>query len=89
MDSVMLGCLHNYRMLMHKYIYPEYENLPLSGCIISGVLAGWSVSFIAPPIELSKAKLQVQYDKTTTKYTGPLDVIKKVYSAQGLSLIHI
>lgn len=28
MDSVMLGCLHNYRMLMHKYVYPNDEKLP-------------------------------------------------------------
>ncbi|CDO94625.1 unnamed protein product [Kluyveromyces dobzhanskii CBS 2104] len=84
MDSVMLGCLHNYRMLMHKYVYPNDEKLPLTGCIISGVLAGWSVSFIAPPIELAKAKLQVQYDKASTKYTGPLDVVKKIYATQGI-----
>ncbi|BAO42379.1 mitochondrial substrate carrier family protein L [Kluyveromyces marxianus DMKU3-1042] len=84
MDSVMLGCLHNYRMLLRKYVYTEEEKLPLSGCILSGVMAGWSVSFIAPPIELAKAKLQVQYDQTTTRYKGPLDVIKKVYSQQGI-----
>lgn len=84
MDSVMLGCLHNYRMLLKKYVYYNEEKLPLSGCIISGVMAGWSVSFIAAPVELAKAKLQVQYDAKTTKYTGPVDVIKKVYSSNGV-----
>ena len=38
MDSVMLGCLHNYRMLLKKYVYYNEEKLPLSGCIISGCL---------------------------------------------------
>ena len=69
MDAALLGSLHNYRMLLHKYVYPEYEKLPLSGCIISGVMSGWTVSFIAAPVELAKAKLQVQYGPGTTKYS--------------------
>ncbi|AET39793.1 uncharacterized protein Ecym_4781 [Eremothecium cymbalariae DBVPG len=88
MDSVMLGCLHNYRMLLHKYVYPHSEKLPLSGCILSGMMAGWSVSFIAAPVELVKAKLQVQYDASTTKYKGPIDVLKKTYMVQGISGIY-
>lgn len=84
MDSALLGSLHNYRMLLHKYVYPEHDKLPLSGCIISGVMAGWTVSFIAAPVELAKAKLQVQYDGKTTKYTGPIDVVQKVFK-QGMA----
>ncbi|KAL3230658.1 hypothetical protein RNJ44_01107 [Nakaseomyces bracarensis] len=79
MDSALLGSLHNYRMLLHKYLYPAYEKLPLSGCVISGVMAGWTVSFIAAPVELAKAKLQVQYNAKTARYTGPIDVIQKVF----------
>ncbi|EDO17381.1 hypothetical protein Kpol_1060p37 [Vanderwaltozyma polyspora DSM 70294] len=84
MDSVLLGSLHNYRMFLSKYFYPTYEKLPLSGCVISGVMSGWTVSFVAAPVELAKAKLQVQYDATTTKYKGPIDVIRKVYATNGI-----
>ncbi|CCE61550.1 hypothetical protein TPHA_0A04750 [Tetrapisispora phaffii CBS 4417] len=84
MDSVLLGSLHNYRMLLSKYVYNDHKSLPLSGCIISGVMSGWTVSFIAAPVELAKAKLQVQYDATTSKYKGPIDVIKKVYATNGI-----
>lgn len=84
MDAALLGSLHNYRMLLHKYVYPDHEKLPLSGCIISGVMSGWTVSFIAAPVELAKAKLQVQYDPTTTKYRGPIDVIRKVWAEAGI-----
>ena len=84
MDSVLLGSLHNYRMLLHKYVYPQHEKLPLSGCIISGVMSGWTVSFIAAPVEYAKARLQVQYDPSTTKYKGPIDVIKKTWSESGV-----
>lgn len=84
MDAVLLGSLHNYRMLLHKYVYPDSTKLPLSGCVTAGVMSGWTVSFVAAPVELAKAKLQVQYDAKTAAYKGPIDVIKKVYGAEGI-----
>ncbi|KAH3899028.1 related to carrier protein YMC1, mitochondrial [Saccharomycodes ludwigii] len=84
MDSVLLGSLNNYRLMLKKYVYPNDIKLPLKGAVIAGVLSGWTVSFIAAPIELAKAKLQVQYDAKTAKYKGPIDVVKKIYSAKGI-----
>lgn len=84
MDAVLLGSLHNYRMWLHQYVYPSYKKLPLSGCVAAGVMSGWTVSFVAAPVELAKAKLQVQYDAKNAYYKGPIDVIRKIYSTKGI-----
>ncbi|KAF3928680.1 Mitoferrin [Arthrobotrys entomopaga] len=64
---------------------------------IAGILAGWTVSFIAAPIEHVKARLQVQYHgvKSTApsvikpKYTGPIDCVLKISRQHGiLSVFH-
>lgn len=46
---------------------------------MAGVMAGWTVSFIAGPVEHIKARLQVQYqaDKSKRLYSGPIDCLKK------------
>ncbi len=36
-------------------------------------MAGWTVSFVAAPVENIKARLQVQYDAKTKLYSGPLN----------------
>ncbi|CCH45043.1 Calcium-binding mitochondrial carrier protein [Wickerhamomyces ciferrii] len=87
MDSVMLGSLHNYRRIIKRNFYPKEEKLDLKGLVGAGVLAGWTVSFIAAPIELAKVKLQTQYgSKTESKYSGPIAVIKDVYKTNGLGI---
>ncbi|EWC43715.1 hypothetical protein DRE_07467 [Drechslerella stenobrocha 248] len=61
---------------------------------IAGVFAGWTVSFIAAPIEHVKARLQVQYhgrhdQGIKPRYTGPIDCIIKLSRAHGiLSIFH-
>ncbi len=63
---------------------PALENtaqkLPVVGHGIAGVMAGWTVSFIAAPVEHIKARLQIQYaaDKSKRLYTGPIDCTKKI-----------
>jgi hypothetical protein len=57
----MLGSLSNYRVLLKKYVYPTHETLPVLGQGVAGIFAGWTVSFIAAPVEHVKARLQVQY----------------------------
>lgn len=84
MDSVMLGSLHNYRRYLHRYVYTKAEELPLSGKCAAGLLAGWTVSFIAAPIEHVKALLQVQYGKSTRLYNGPVDCAKKLIRDRGI-----
>ncbi|KAL7268929.1 hypothetical protein RUND412_008424 [Rhizina undulata] len=88
MDSIMLGSLSNYRALMKKHVYPTHERLPTLGHAMAGVLAGWTVSFVAAPVEHVKARLQVQYNSKNTvegrKYSGPIDCTKKLLKSHGL-----
>nr|OQO32250.1 hypothetical protein B0A51_00498 [Rachicladosporium sp. CCFEE 5018] len=102
MDSLMLGSLTLYRRLLNENIYQPYrlsqvasiwkgreaerDRLPVPGHGFAGVAAGWTVSFIAAPIEHVKARLQVQYAKSKSArlYTGPLDCTAKVYRGFGL-----
>ena len=65
---------------------PAIENtaqkLPAVGHGIAGIMAGWTVSFIAAPVEHIKARLQIQYaaDKSKRRYSGPIDCSKKIVS---------
>ncbi|KAI0468096.1 carrier protein YMC2 [Xylaria cf. heliscus] len=61
-------------------------HLPSVGHGIAGILAGSTVSFIAAPVEHIKARLQIQYSahKAERLYTGPIDCVRKIYSAHGL-----
>jgi len=61
--------------------------LPILGHAIAGVMAGWTVSLIAAPVEHIKARLQTQYavDKSKRLYTGPIDCTRKIYRAHGIS----
>jgi solute carrier family 25 carnitine/acylcarnitine transporter 20/29 len=49
MDSVMLGSLHTYRRWIKDWTMEE--KLTLFGHGIAGAMAGFTVSFIAGPIE--------------------------------------
>ena len=56
--------------------------LPTIGHGLAGIMAGFTVSFVAAPVEHIKARLQVQYaaDKSKRLYSGPLDCIRKIVS---------
>lgn len=81
----MLGSLSVYRRVLNdKYFSPRQpgeaqRKLPTLGHAMAGVMAGWTVSFIAGPVEHIKARLQVQYqaDKSKRLYSGPIDCLKK------------
>lgn len=62
---------------------PDLATLPSFGHGIAGILAGTTVSFIAAPVEHVKARLQVQYaaDKSKRMYSGPVDCLRKLVSA--------
>ncbi len=85
MDSVMLGSYHNYKRCLKDTIYQDYYELPTLGCAIAGIGAGWTVSFVAAPIEHIKARLQVQYDAKTKLYTGPINCAKQLISQGGIA----
>ncbi|KAF2669798.1 mitochondrial carrier [Microthyrium microscopicum] len=95
MDSLMLGSLTNYRRFLRDDVFgprlpdgrvdPNYK-LPAYGHGIAGMLAGWTVSFIAAPVEHVKARLQIQYAavKSQRLYSGPIDCTKKIFKSHGL-----
>lgn len=102
MDSLMLGSLTLYRRLLNDHVFQplrakqssraiwlsddEKKKLPAVGHGIAGMLAGWTVSLIAAPVEHVKARLQVQYQvsKSSRLYSGPIDCTRKIFRAHGL-----
>ena len=101
MDSLMLGSLTFYRRILNENLFQPYrlervprgiplttddKRLPTIGHAMAGVMAGWTVSFIAAPIEHVKARLQVQYaaDKTKRLYSGPIDCTRTIFNNHGI-----
>ncbi|KAF2748588.1 mitochondrial carnitine/acylcarnitine carrier protein [Sporormia fimetaria CBS 119925] len=94
MDSVMLGSLSVYRRLLNENVFnpsttyssQERGKLPFIGHAMAGTMAGWTVSFVAAPVEHIKARLQVQYaaDKAQRLYSGPIDCLKKIFANHGV-----
>ena len=100
MDSVMLGSLTLYRRLLAEHVFIplrtqsngnppsklDRQQLPPIGHALAGTLAGWTVSFIAAPVEHVKARLQIQYqaDKSQRIYSGPIDCSRKIFRAHGI-----
>ena len=60
-------------------IQPPHR-LPTAGHALAGIMAGFTVSFIAAPVEHIKARLQIQYaaDKHQRLYGGPIDCTNKI-----------
>lgn len=102
MDSLMLGSLTLYRRLLNEHVFQplrarptskavwlndeERKRLPSFGHAIAGMLAGWTVSTIAAPVEHVKARLQVQYQvsKSQRLYSGPIDCTRKLFNGYGI-----
>ena len=66
----MLGSLSVYRRVLNDRVFnppshlqfgEQRRKLPVYGHALAGTMAGWTVSFIAAPVEHIKARLQVQY----------------------------
>ncbi|KAF8417849.1 mitochondrial carrier domain-containing protein [Tirmania nivea] len=92
MDSIMLGSMTQYRNLLRRYYYSPAHNLPSTsplphiGNAIAGIGAGWTVSFVAAPVEHIKARLQVQYHDARKQpfYPGPIAAIKHIGMSHGI-----
>jgi solute carrier family 25 carnitine/acylcarnitine transporter 20/29 len=80
MDSVQLGTLTNLRLLLKK----EGKELSTLDHALAGLGAGIVVSFVATPVEVLKARLQVQYNTATALYTGPIDCAKQLLKENGI-----
>ena len=63
------------------------HKLPVLGHALAGVMAGWTVSIVAAPVEHVKARLQIQYaaDKRRRLYSGPIDCSKKIVGSSRTS----
>ena len=103
MDSLMLGSLTQYRRLINEHVVQprraaqppsvwagreaEKAKLPIVGHGAAGMLAGWTVSFIAAPVEHVKARLQVQYSRSRGErlYAGPIDCSRKIIQQHGVA----
>ena len=72
----MLGSLHTYRRWIGHAT--GQESLSLFSHGIAGAMAGFTVSFIASPIEHVKARLQVQYSAKDMVYRGPISAYRKI-----------
>jgi solute carrier family 25 carnitine/acylcarnitine transporter 20/29 len=81
MDSIQMGTLTNLRLLLQKD-----GKLTLLDHGLSGLGTGIVVSFVATPIEVLKANLQIQKDKTVFK--GPTDLLKKLLKENGIRGIY-
>ena len=65
----------------------EDAKLPVIGHGIAGLFAGWTVSFVAAPVEHIKARLQIQYsmEKNQRLYSGPIDCMRKISHHHGIT----
>ncbi|KAL9540346.1 hypothetical protein MBANPS3_009735 [Mucor bainieri] len=82
MDSIMLGTLHNARMIQQQWNGDKPLSVFQHG--LAGLAGGITVSFVATPVEQIKARLQVQYDAKSKTYSGPIDCIRKVVRNNGI-----
>ncbi|PWY99038.1 mitochondrial carrier [Testicularia cyperi] len=75
-DSVLLGSLHNYRRMFARFTATDSrsnnptQSLPVKYHALAGLLAGWTNSFVTTPVELVKAKLQMQMQRVTIHIPG-------------------
>ncbi|KAI9678028.1 MAG: hypothetical protein M1817_005972 [Caeruleum heppii] len=71
-------------------LHDKNPPLPTIGHGLAGIMAGWTVSFIAAPVEHIKARLQIQYasDKSKRLYRGPIDCARRIYTAHGIPGIY-
>ncbi|KAI8983045.1 mitochondrial carrier domain-containing protein [Pilobolus umbonatus] len=82
MDSIMLGTMHNARMVQQKWNGDKPLSVFQHG--LAGLAGGLTVSFVATPVEQIKARLQIQYDSVHKTYKGPIDCIKQVVRNNGV-----
>lgn len=98
-DSVLLGSLHNYRRFFARFHNPNHggeesvKTLPVRYHALAGLMAGWTNSFVTTPVELIKAKLQMQTQRVSLtsssqvvkkEFSGPVDCIRQVVAQRGV-----
>ena len=81
MDSTQYFALANFRLLLQEGDPSKPLSIPQHA--LAGLGAGFVVPLVATPVELLKSKLQVQYDKATRKYSGPIDCARQLIRQNG------
>lgn len=81
MDSVQWFSLRKFRLMLQD----SNGSLSLSSHCLAGLGSGLVVSFVASPIEILKAKLQVQYEGKKL-YSGPISCAKILIKEDGSNL---
>ncbi|KAK0553406.1 hypothetical protein OC846_001319 [Tilletia horrida] len=98
-DAVLLGSLHQYRLIFARWSGTGEgtgKRLPLQYHGLAGLLAGWTNSFVTCPIELLKTKLQMQTQRVSLhlpghaassgpapQFKGPIDCAAQIVRANG------
>lgn len=63
----------------------DKSNYIIAPYAMAGALTGVALSFVEGPVELIKAKLQVQYgDAASRQYNGTFDCTRKIFSQYGI-----
>lgn len=91
-DSVLLGSLHNYRLFLFRNGMTEVNpatqlpRLTITAHGLAGLLAGWTSTVLATPMELLKVKLQLQMQRNASdrQFRGTIDCARKIVRTQGI-----
>ncbi|KDN45087.1 mitochondrial carrier [Tilletiaria anomala UBC 951] len=99
-DSVLLGSLHNYRLMFSRLTGTGEgtgKPLPTYFHAISGLFAGWTNSLFTTPMELIKSKLQMQHQKVrfhipgrtaggaaAREFSGPINCVSQIVQHSGV-----
>ncbi|KAF9505802.1 hypothetical protein BS47DRAFT_1431677 [Hydnum rufescens UP504] len=91
-DAVLLGSLHNYRLILSRSGLTEpipgssRTRLSMFGHGVAGLMAGCTSAIVAHPIELLKVKLQLQTQRSVAdrQFKGPIDAARQVIKAHGI-----
>jgi solute carrier family 25 carnitine/acylcarnitine transporter 20/29 len=81
---------YNQSLLIYQRLFMNGNEIDrtqyqLSPYVFAGALTGVALSFVEGPVELFKAKLQVQYGAgSQAQYTGTFDCAKKIASQYGV-----
>lgn len=84
MDAIMLGSLHNLKKFLGDMSGRKVQDLAYWQHALAGTGSGWCVCLIATPVEVLKAQLQVQYDASSTRYSGPIDCARSLIKNNGI-----
>lgn len=84
-DSFLwFGLMESRRQIKRFRNYNDLNDFKLYEHFLCGMIAGWTSTFAATPIEQIKARLQIQYaDKNSKIYSGPIHCAQQLIKNNG------